>query len=475
MQTTPKTRRINFAVRVLAVILCLVIGLSGVVIPAKAQCSDTIFTGIAAALATQGIASNIGTVTCSSPTITGLYFEKRTTVGDPATAIGKMEFTTSLDFMDPTTQTFMYSLHDQIDINTGHIALDVSTSAGFQEHPAILVMYNLPIPVTEEQLVVRDDAGNIIFDPDLVGTFSQDPVTGDVTFDVAHFTQFDIDTTKPTVATFTVTTPSASLNIPITTFTASDNIKVAGYLITRSSTPPASGDPGWAVTKPTTYTVASDGSYKLYPWAKDAAGNVSAVFGSPRVVVVDTTPALTFRSTGSQDGWVLESSETSSKGGSLNPNGPSIYLGDDASNRQYRAILSFNTESLPANATITKVTLMIKYQGMVGTNPFTTHGNILVDIKKGFFSTSSSLQIGDFQASPSKSATGTITNTPASGWYMVSFGSSTFTYINKAGLTQFRLRFSTDDNNDHGADYLKFFSGDYSVTGSRPKLIIEYH
>ena len=38
-----------------------------------------------------------------------------------------------------------------------------------------------------------------------------------------------------------------------------------------------------------TYTVLSAGSYTLYPWAKDAAGNVSAVFALPRAVVVDTT------------------------------------------------------------------------------------------------------------------------------------------------------------------------------------------
>ena len=46
---------------------------------------------------------------------------------------------------------------------------------------------------------------------------------------------------------------------------------------------------GWTGTAPTTYTVGSDGSYTLYPWAKDAAGNVSAVFAFSRLVVVDTT------------------------------------------------------------------------------------------------------------------------------------------------------------------------------------------
>jgi hypothetical protein len=104
-------------------------------------------------------------------------------------------------------------------------------------------------------------------------------------------TQFSrtYDNTAPTVATFTVTTPSNSLNIPIPAFTASDNVGVTGYLITTSATPPSAGDSGWAGTAPTTYTVASAGSHTLYPWAKDAAGNVSAAFGSPRAVVVDTT------------------------------------------------------------------------------------------------------------------------------------------------------------------------------------------
>ena len=98
-----------------------------------------------------------------------------------------------------------------------------------------------------------------------------------------------VDNTAPTVDTFTATTPSNSLNIPITVFTASDTVRLTGYLITTSPTPPSAGDSGWTGTAPTTYTVASDGNYTLYPWAMDAAGNVSAVFASPRTVVVDTT------------------------------------------------------------------------------------------------------------------------------------------------------------------------------------------
>jgi len=48
-------------------------------------------------------------------------------------------------------------------------------------------------------------------------------------------------------------------------------------------------------------------------------------------------------------------------------------------------------------------------------------------------------------------------------------------YINKTGSTQFRLRFKLDDNDDMGADYMKFYSGNFTTTSSRPLLIIQYY
>jgi predicted CxxxxCH...CXXCH cytochrome family protein len=98
------------------------------------------------------------------------------------------------------------------------------------------------------------------------------------------------DTTPPSVSAFTATTPTNSRNIPITSFTASDNIGVTGYLITESATPPAFNAAGWTGTAPSTYTVTTDNTFNLYPWAKDAANNVSAVFATPRTVFVDATP-----------------------------------------------------------------------------------------------------------------------------------------------------------------------------------------
>ncbi len=96
------------------------------------------------------------------------------------------------------------------------------------------------------------------------------------------------DGTAPVVHSFTAITPSSSLNVAISAFTASDAVGVTGYMITESSTAPAASDSGWSGSAPTTYTVGAEGNYTLYPWAKDAAGNVSAVFGSPASVSVDT-------------------------------------------------------------------------------------------------------------------------------------------------------------------------------------------
>ena len=89
------------------------------------------------------------------------------------------------------------------------------------------------------------------------------------------------DTSAPVVDTFTANSPSPSLDIAITDFTASDDTGVTGYMITETSTVPAFDAAGWEATVPSTYTVASAGYYTLYPWAKDEAGNVSAVYGSP--------------------------------------------------------------------------------------------------------------------------------------------------------------------------------------------------
>ena len=84
------------------------------------------------------------------------------------------------------------------------------------------------------------------------------------------------DATLPTVTNFAIPSTSTSLTVAITTFTATDNVGVTGYLVNQSSTKPLASATGWSGSAPASYTSSSAGTKILYAWAKDAAGNVSA-------------------------------------------------------------------------------------------------------------------------------------------------------------------------------------------------------
>lgn len=187
-----------------------------------------------------------------------------------------------------------------------------------------------------------------------------------------------------------------------------------------------------------------------------------------------------FRSTGARDGWILESSEDSNVGGTKNSNANFIKVGDDGQDRQFRSILHFPTYYLPDNAVVTQLILMIKRQDVIGTDPFSTHQNISMDIRRGLFSnfnifTFWSLQLTDFQAPADMSSVGTIQNNPVSGWYWAMLDSRAFPYINLSGVTQVRLGFQLDDNDDLGEDSIRFYSGDSPQQSDRPHLRIEYY
>jgi hypothetical protein len=120
------------------------------------------------------------------------------------------------------------------------------------------------------------------------------------------------------------------------------------------------------------------------------------------------------------------------------------------------------------------VSLKIKKQGIVGGNPFNTHGNILVDIRKPYFDTAVELQPSDFQAPADRSAVGSMAGAAGATWYTATLDPGAFPYINVAGTTQFRLRFALDDNDDHDQDYMKFYSGN-AASADQPVLTIHYH
>jgi hypothetical protein len=101
------------------------------------------------------------------------------------------------------------------------------------------------------------------------------------------------DTMAPAVSAFIVSPASGSLTVPVTTFTAADNVAVTGYMITETSTTPLVSATGWSATPPASYTFAASGSKTLYGWAKDGAGNISVpVAALTTVTMADSVPPV---------------------------------------------------------------------------------------------------------------------------------------------------------------------------------------
>ena len=169
-----------------------------------------------------------------------------------------------------------------------------------------------------------------------------------------------------------------------------------------------------------------------------------------------------------------ESAAASGVGGIQNSYATTFNVGDDQNNKQYRSILSFDTSPIPDNAVILLAQLKIKLQGVAGTDPFATHGNLLVDMRNGHFGPTLGLEPADFSDPASAGSVQERISPITYSWYGVTLSAANLGFINKVGVTQFRLRFSLASNNDNIADYDKFYSGD-APSGYQPQLIVIYY
>ncbi|HWR97822.1 MAG TPA: S8 family serine peptidase [Candidatus Methanoperedens sp.] len=177
-----------------------------------------------------------------------------------------------------------------------------------------------------------------------------------------------------------------------------------------------------------------------------------------------------------EDGWVLESTAASGIGGTMQADAITIRVGDDAGNRQYRGILSFNTAGLPDDARIVFVTLKLKLHSATrAVSPFTSHGKLLVDAGREFIGAGPGLEPLDFEAIAAATATGSFSARPVSGWYSAPLTRTAIAQVNPLGRTQFRIRFAREDDQDFVADYAAFHSGNAVDAADRPKLIVQYY
>lgn len=196
---------------------------------------------------------------------------------------------------------------------------------------------------------------------------------------------------------------------------------------------------------------------------------------SSEVTVTPGNTTLSLTSLADQDGYLRASSSANTAGGTVYPTTSPGRLGDDSSNRQYKAILSFDTSGIPMGATVLSATVKMKRSGLTGTNPFTTHGVCLADIKGGGFNGNTTLESADFQAPADVTQVATMSNPSANNsWSAGILNSSGRSGINKGGITQFRIYFSSPANNDNGNDYISWYSSENATGSNRPVLEVTY-
>jgi hypothetical protein len=197
---------------------------------------------------------------------------------------------------------------------------------------------------------------------------------------------------------------------------------------------------------------------------------------APTATATPTPIRQIFISVAAQDGWIVESSENSNIGGSLE-NDKALTIGDNVQNKQYRSILSFNTSSIPDNASITHVMLKIMHGGVSDSLSgimFKFKGFAL-DVKNGAFGLPA-LESSDFQAAASQSFNSPNPTLIHPCFYinLTQASASINKLSSNYGLTQIRLRFVLDDNNDHAINVMYLASSNYTDPPRRPQLIVTY-
>lgn len=275
-----------------------------------------------------------------------------------------------------------------------------------------------------------------------------------VTYDTGGSSAPDAPTN---LAAGTVTSSSVALS-----WTASVGA-VAGYNVYRSATAggPYSRDNASLVTG-TAYTDDGLSACATYFWiarAVDGAGVESANSNetSAKTSGCTTTTTINVASVASEDGYVKAYADgTSAEVGIYS----TPYVGRGTDSKLNRAVLSFDTSAIPDGAAIKRAYLTLTYYTLYGDPWANPVGNTLViDVKSGTFGAAGT-ETGDWGAAATAAAVASVakftSGTKASG----DFSSAGLAAINKAGKTQVRLRFSS---NQSSTNYLGIYDGSSAV------------
>ena len=203
-----------------------------------------------------------------------------------------------------------------------------------------------------------------------------------------------------------------------------------------------------------------DGNVDFPADAQCTDANDASERGEPTLVVFEGDP---------EDGRVAENGSTNSTASGKN----ALRMGDDQSDVAWRAILSFDTSSIPDGAEILDATLEMTRGGEPGT-PFTDLGTCELDIASGSFGGDSELADEDFDAPADASGVGVVTNQGGRDTRYVVPLTGGLDHVNDTGTTQLRMRFTTATDLDGSKDFVGFRSGNNGSAAQRPTLSVTY-
>lgn len=312
--------------------------------------------------------------------------------------------------------------------------------------------------------VTTNSVANLVYDPQVVTNTIELDYDGDGS----------TDTTSNVTQTLTGT-QAQDADAPTVTINLKGVRSDTGWYVGRTTVTLTATDSNSGV-KSTTYSINNGRTFTTYtqPFVINATTVKKIIVKSEdnngNVRQIERAAPTVSRSLRQYDGSIIERRQ-SNVGGTIDVTNQFISVGDMANRSQQIGILAFNTQYLPDNAIITRVTLRVKHAKQVG-NPWLL-GRMQADVMQGNFGGVMTLQPSDFQANATKNAVATFARKPVSGWYEASFTDIARASVNVSGMTQFRIKFSRTDNTNRKDDLLMFYSGN-AVTANQPQLLIEY-
>jgi poly(hydroxyalkanoate) depolymerase family esterase len=154
-----------------------------------------------------------------------------------------------------------------------------------------------------------------------------------------------------------------------------------------------------------------------------------------------TGTTVSFSGIAAEDGYVKALADGSSPAvGTIS----TLAVGRGTDGKYNRAILSFDTSSLPDGAVITAATVTVTYSSSSGSPWSNPAGNtMVVDVRRGTFGAAGT-ETSDWAAAADAAAAATIAAFSSGTRTSSGFSAAGLGAINTAGRTQLRLRFSAD-------------------------------